>query len=235
MAFGRRPLGPVGSVLVLPTGSRATLAHSAHRRLRASYDRSLRLSAGAAAALHLLFLQSPVTTPEVRPVALRQPPLPSTPLMDIVPIDPVAAPVRPQVFDTGYEVAEIEPPAVSAVQAADPPEWAPALPTTGSATSGERPPLSLGEVSHPPEIIQMVPAAYPELARMAEAEGTVLLAVTVGIDGTVTDAQVVESDALESLERAALAAVRSWIFRPARQGAYPVAVVIHVPVRFSLR
>ena len=80
----------------------------------------------------------------------------------------------------------------------------------------------------------MVPAEYPELARQAEAEGVVNLLVTIDESGRVIAAKVQTSDAIESLEKAAIAAAMKWLFKPAKQRDKPVKVRIIIPFRFSL-
>lgn len=79
-----------------------------------------------------------------------------------------------------------------------------------------------------------VQPAYPDAARKAKQEGTVLVEFVVEADGTVTRAQVVESDGLV-FDAAALEAVRQWHFRPALEEAKPAASAMRVPVVFSLQ
>ena len=83
-----------------------------------------------------------------------------------------------------------------------------------------------------PILISMPPPAYPEIARQAEVQGTVVVRVLVGIDGRVRDVIVVEG--IPMLNRAALEAARNAIFKPALQQHRPVAVWVHVPMEFVL-
>jgi protein TonB len=46
---------------------------------------------------------------------------------------------------------------------------------------------------------------------------------------------VQRSSGFEMLDRAAIAAVRRWVFEPGRRGGNPVAAWVQVPVRFALR
>jgi periplasmic protein TonB len=84
-----------------------------------------------------------------------------------------------------------------------------------------------------PELILLPAPAYPELARQAGAEGTVMVRVFVGKDGKVHEAIIVES--IPMLDDAALAAARGAVFKPALQQHKPVAVWVQIPMRFSLR
>ena len=93
----------------------------------------------------------------------------------------------------------------------------------------------LGEyvyVEELPEAITKVPPEYPDLARSANVDGTVLVQALVGKDGRVKDAKVVKSVAM--LDEAAVKAVRQWVFKPALSNNKPVAVWVAVPVRFTL-
>lgn len=84
-----------------------------------------------------------------------------------------------------------------------------------------------------PKVLERAAPLYPEAARLAGVEGTVLVQARVGEDGRVVDARVLKS--VPMLDDAALAAVRQWRFRPAMGEGRPVAVWVAVPVRFSLR
>ncbi|HET9951452.1 MAG TPA: energy transducer TonB [Candidatus Eisenbacteria bacterium] len=73
---------------------------------------------------------------------------------------------------------------------------------------------------------------YPEAARNAGREGTVLLHVLVGVDGRVKNAKIARG--VTGLNEAALAAVRSWTFKPALSARKPVAAWVEVPMEFRL-
>lgn len=79
-----------------------------------------------------------------------------------------------------------------------------------------------------------VQPAYPDAARKAKQEGTVLVEFVVEADGSVTREKVSESSA-EVFNESALAAVRQWHFRPAIEEAKPAAAAMQAPVVFSLQ
>jgi iron complex outermembrane recepter protein len=85
----------------------------------------------------------------------------------------------------------------------------------------------------PPQLRTEVPAQYPSAALDAQVEGTVVLLVTVGEAGLVTDAEV-KASVFPELDAAAQAAVRQWVFVPASLGGKPVAARILVSVPFVL-
>ena len=80
------------------------------------------------------------------------------------------------------------------------------------------------------EPIYTVRGAYPDIARQAGVEGTVVVQALVGTDGRVRDTRVVRSIPL--LNGAALEAVRQWRFKPASTGGRPVAAWVSVPMSF---
>jgi protein TonB len=83
-----------------------------------------------------------------------------------------------------------------------------------------------------PEAITKVNPEYPDIAREAGVDGTVLIQALVGKDGRVKDTRVVQS--IPMLDAAAITAVTQWVFKPALSNNKPVAVWVAVPVRFTL-
>lgn len=79
------------------------------------------------------------------------------------------------------------------------------------------------------------PPIYPRLAKQRGWEGLVSLQVRVSAAGEVLDAWVENSSGHGVLDQAALKAVQSWRFRPAREGLRAVAGVARVPIEFRLR
>lgn len=75
---------------------------------------------------------------------------------------------------------------------------------------------------------------YPEAARHEEVEGVVTLRFEVLANGKVGTVQVQQSAGREDMDRAAVDAVRTWLFEPARRGKEAVAVWVTLPVRFEL-
>jgi len=84
----------------------------------------------------------------------------------------------------------------------------------------------------PPRKISTVPPRVPPAARIAGAQGTVILDVVVDVNGEVT--QVDEVKGLgHGLTRAAVAAVRKWKFEPARIAGQATEATVRVSVRFN--
>jgi len=86
----------------------------------------------------------------------------------------------------------------------------------------------------PPVLIKFVAPKYPDLARTAGIEGTVLLRVVVGEDGKVISVSVIQSDVTPAMEKAAIQAARKFLFKPAKQRTVPVRAAVAVPITFKL-
>ncbi|NNE47702.1 MAG: energy transducer TonB [Rhodothermales bacterium] len=74
---------------------------------------------------------------------------------------------------------------------------------------------------------------YPELARKAQMEGTVVVRIVVNLDGTPSDPNVLQS-AGGILDKAAIEAVMKLEFKPGRQRNRPVRTMMAIPVKFQL-
>jgi TonB family protein len=83
-----------------------------------------------------------------------------------------------------------------------------------------------------PIVRDHVDAVYPPSALPERKHATVVLVVTVDVDGHVSKADVVESGGAD-LDEAALIAVRQWTFYPAVRDGRPVASRIRVPFHFA--
>ena len=80
------------------------------------------------------------------------------------------------------------------------------------------------------EPIYTVKGSYPDIAREAGVEGTVVVQALVGVDGRVRETRVVRS--IPMLNGAAQDAVRQWRFKPALTGGAPVATWVSIPITF---
>lgn len=77
--------------------------------------------------------------------------------------------------------------------------------------------------------------SYPPVSARLGEEGTVVLRVTIGVEGTITDAQVSKSSGHERLDAAAVNIVKAkWHYTPAMQGGKPVEYKGNINVQFRL-
>jgi protein TonB len=152
----------------------------------------------------------------------------------------VATPVAPPTVGVAVPVPDAEAPPEQTIASQE--EIATSTP--GMDTDGDKivvaPPSEdelpkFGEyvyVEELPEAVTKVNPEYPEIAREAGVDGTVMVQALVGKDGKVKDTKVVKS--IPMLDASALAAVKQWVFKPALSNNKPVAVWVAVPVKFTL-
>jgi TonB family protein len=85
----------------------------------------------------------------------------------------------------------------------------------------------------PPKLVKEVLPVYPEIARLAEVQGVVILGVKTDEEGKVKDVIVLRSIPL--LDQAAIDAVRQWVYEPLVIDGKAVPVVFTATVRFQLK
>ncbi|QSQ21098.1 energy transducer TonB [Pyxidicoccus parkwayensis] len=103
-----------------------------------------------------------------------------------------------------------------------------------SGGGGRAAPINLPESATPPEPLEsnLIPE-YPSEARSKGLEGMVILKGVVEVDGRVTNLKVMRGD--EPFASAALAAVKTWRFKPAVVSGQPTAVFRIFKVPFRLK
>lgn len=92
-----------------------------------------------------------------------------------------------------------------------------------------------GVLTRAPELVEFVPAEYPEDAEAAGIEGAVVLSIVIDEHGEVLQAVVLEPGAHPSFAAAALHAVQRFRFRPAEIDGAPAPVEITYRYEFVLR
>jgi protein TonB len=85
-----------------------------------------------------------------------------------------------------------------------------------------------------PQLLKFVPPEYPEMARLSQMQGTVVVKILVGPDGNVMDAQVLKG-IHPMLDREALKAARKTRWKPGKQRNIPVKAWMALPYNFTLR
>ena len=153
----------------------------------------------------------------------------------------VATPVAPPSVGVAVPVPDAEaPPEQTIASQSEIAQTTGSVESTGDQSIVVAPPTEeelpkFGEyvyVEELPEAITKVPPQYPDIAREAGVDGSVLVQALVGKDGHVHDVRIQKS--IPMLDAAAQAAVRQWVFKPALSNNKPVAVWVAVPVRFTL-
>jgi protein TonB len=81
-------------------------------------------------------------------------------------------------------------------------------------------------------ILHRVEPVYPPLARHARISGTVELEGIIGTDGRLRELRVISGHPL--LVRAAIEAVRQWVYEPTMLSGEPVEVIAPITVSFRM-
>lgn len=93
-------------------------------------------------------------------------------------------------------------------------------------------PVRVGSGIRTPIKVRDVKPVYPPDAQAARVSGIVIAEITVGTDGTVTDARVLRGNPL--LNDAALEAVKQWQYSPTLLNGVPVPIIMTVTVQFRI-
>lgn len=79
------------------------------------------------------------------------------------------------------------------------------------------------------------PPKYPRIAKIRGYQGIVLLDVLVNKDGRVDDLKIFKSSGSPLLDKAAISAVKRWLFEPGMMENEKVDMWVRVPIRFELK
>lgn len=204
---------------------------SANDLFKAQYNKYVRWATVVAIVLTLIgFMVSPKYVPN--PYKLRQEEFEVVDIDDQeiidIPPPPKEAPPPPKVIEAAPDD-----------EVADDVEIADTLMDLDAAITSSMPSYDLNAgagfvaSSENPMIIQWAKPEYPEIARRAQIEGTVIVKVLVGPDGSVKDAQVLQG-VNPMLDKAAIAAARKCKFKPGKQRNIPVKAWMALPFAFRL-
>lgn len=204
---------------------------SANDQFKAQYNKYLRWSALVAILIVLVgALISPTYVPH--PYKLRQEEFEVVDIDDQEVIDipppPVEAPPPPKVIEAAPDD-----------EVTDDVEIADTLMDLDTAISSSMSNFDLGgdegfvASSTNPKITYWAKPKYPEVARMAQVEGTVIVKVLVAPDGSVAQAQVIQS-VHPLVNKAAIEAAYKCKFIPGKQRNIPVKAWMALPFNFRL-
>jgi protein TonB len=151
--------------------------------------------------------------PPVTPPAPPKPPEPPKKQVEKKPVKK-KAPVPPKPVEQPQPIVE-QKPSPPAPPAPVPPT--PAVSRPAAPAVSNEPKISTGVVP-----LERIPPKYPARAADRHIEGWVKIEFTVAKDGTVKDAEVVESEPPEVFDDAALKAINQWTFREKIVNGEPV-------------
>lgn len=109
----------------------------------------------------------------------------------------------------------------------------PPAPLVKPAVEPKKEPLRVSQGVMEARLIHRVIPIYPPLARSMRVEGKVHLVGTIGKDGTMQDLKVIDGHPM--LVKAAVDAVKQWVYRPTLLSGEPVDVITPIEVTFTLR
>lgn len=75
---------------------------------------------------------------------------------------------------------------------------------------------------------------YPRQAREQGWHGRVILRLEILPDGTVASGTIHKSSGYQLLDNGAIKAATQWTFQPAKNGAFPIATTVNIPIQFDL-
>jgi TonB family protein len=105
---------------------------------------------------------------------------------------------------------------------------------SGISVPGPTPPAaSAGGNLQPPKLVSSPPLASSSLALTGKMEGVVVIDALVDDAGKVTDMKVISG--FPRLTQAAMDALRTWKYEPARLNGQPIAMHMKVSINFSLQ
>lgn len=157
-----------------------------------------------------------IETPEMAP----PPPEPAEPApaeQAVLPVTVAPAPIVQAPVPAPAPIAVAPPPAVNVP-----------APPAASAAPVTPPDFNADYLKNPAP-------RYPVESRRMHEQGTVTVKVLVTAEGAVQELKLAESSGHSRLDKAALAAVRSWRFAPAKQAGKAVSAWVIVPIPFILQ
>ena len=179
--------------------------------------------------------------------------LPLTPPPRVVPVTNVAAPTRGNFAENPNVI--VMPRSIPSVIRNDadpsaPPSIGPVIPEANRPGSGPGNPMAdvlnaFPAVGHPAlerplqishvmegNLMRRIQPMYPPAAKLAGLQGAVVLQATISREGKVEEIAVVDGNPI--LARAAVAAVKQWLYRPYYLNKEPVEVQTQITVNFLL-
>lgn len=206
---------------------RGTHMGGANFQFKQKYLRTLEIMLLVAIALHVIVMYS-VPPIEIQPYTLEEEVLEAVEVPDEIVIPPPPEEIERPALPAELSISD----EVSLEETIPDTDFNPFAPPAVPEDTGNQ--SSFYAFDSPPKPIKTSAPKYPELARAAGAEGTVLVEITVDEKGRVIGARVLQSNTIKSLENAAVAAAKEWLFTPAKQRDKPVKAKIAIPFDFSL-
>src|ERR1043165_3757180 len=85
--------------------------------------------------------------------------------------------------------------------------------------------------TEPPVPVRSVAPEYPDELRRDGVSGLVMVKCSIDEQGNVVETAI-EKSSNAAFEKPAVAAVKKWKFKPAKQDGAPVAIKVSIPIKF---
>lgn len=92
-------------------------------------------------------------------------------------------------------------------------------------------PAAVAQTKEPPVPVRTVAPDYPNELRREGVSGVVTVKCTIDENGNVVE-PTVEKSSNAAFEQPALAALKKWKFKPAKQDGTPVSTKVSIPIKF---
>ena len=181
-----------------------------------------------------------------KPVVVDKPVVAKPPTPARVPIPttaPTPAPVAPPMpLAPAVVTPEPSPNAPTAAASISPPAELPAARSAVTDAGGAASSTGTGGPSGPSKVdLPSSDAAYlnnpvplyPRMSDRLKEEGTVVMRVLVGADGTVKQIDVKQTSGFERLDRAAMSAMKTWRFVPGKRNGVAEAMWMDAPIHWK--
>lgn len=90
---------------------------------------------------------------------------------------------------------------------------------------------AFAQKTEPPVPVRTVAPDYPSQLRREGLSGIVMVKCQIDEQGNVAGAEI-EKSSNPAFDQPALAALKKWKFKPARQDGNPVAIKVSIPLKF---
>lgn len=87
----------------------------------------------------------------------------------------------------------------------------------------------------PPTPVNRLPPTYPSSLLRRGIGGKVVVACSINAKGAITSSRIKKSSGHSALDKAALAAVNRWKFRPAVRDGRPIKATCNIPFNFEIK
>lgn len=108
-------------------------------------------------------------------------------------------------------------------------------PVVTEKTDGKPSRVTVGGNIQAGKIISKVPPVYPEKAKSAGVQGTVVLHAVIGVDGRPLSLRVMNAQVDPDLARSAVEAVSQWRYTPTLLNGEPIEVDTTIDIVYSLQ